>query len=36
MFTHVYFGTNDIEKARAFWDATMGALGYAAAPIPMA
>lgn len=34
MFTHVYFGTNDIEKARAFWDATMGALGYAAAPYP--
>lgn len=34
MFTHVYFGTNDIDKARAFWDAALGALGYAAAPYP--
>ncbi|OYX16571.1 MAG: glyoxalase [Sphingomonadales bacterium 32-67-7] len=34
MFTHVYFGTNDIEKSKKFYDAAMGALGYAAAPYP--
>ena len=27
MYTHVMVGTNDPEKARAFYDATFGALG---------
>src|SRR5690349_3401908 len=27
MFSHVMIGTNDLEKARAFYDATLGALG---------
>jgi catechol 2,3-dioxygenase-like lactoylglutathione lyase family enzyme len=29
MYTHVMVGTNDPEKARAFYDATFGALGIA-------
>lgn len=29
MFSHIMVGTNDMEKARAFYDATFGALGYA-------
>ncbi|HEX7712108.1 MAG TPA: VOC family protein [Sphingomonadaceae bacterium] len=28
MFTHVFLGSNDIEKSRKFYDATMGVLGY--------
>lgn len=28
MFSHVVVGTNDLEKARAFYDAVLGALGY--------
>ncbi len=28
MFSHVYLGTNDVAKARSFYDAAMGALGY--------
>ncbi|MCY1373863.1 hypothetical protein D9M69_611610 [compost metagenome] len=28
MFTHVTVGTNDLEKARAFYDAVLPALGY--------
>lgn len=28
MFNHVMIGTNDLEKARAFYDPVMGALGY--------
>lgn len=28
MFTHVTLGTNDLEKARAFYDAVLPALGY--------
>jgi len=28
MFTHVMVGTNDPEKSRAFYTATLGALGY--------
>jgi catechol 2,3-dioxygenase-like lactoylglutathione lyase family enzyme len=28
LFNHVLVGTNDLEKARAFYDAVMGALGY--------
>ncbi|MGE4430403.1 MAG: VOC family protein [Sphingobium sp.] len=34
MFTHVYFGSNDIEKSKKFYDAALGALGYAAVPYP--
>lgn len=28
MFSHVTAGTNDIERARAFYDAVLGTLGY--------
>ncbi|MBO9519194.1 MAG: VOC family protein [Porphyrobacter sp.] len=28
MFTHVFLGSNDIEKSRKFYDATMSVLGY--------
>ena len=28
MFTHMVLGTNDLKKATAFYDATLGALGY--------
>jgi catechol 2,3-dioxygenase-like lactoylglutathione lyase family enzyme len=28
VFTHVFLGSNDIERSRVFYDATMGALGY--------
>ena len=28
MFTHVFLGSNDIEKSRTFYDATMAVLGY--------
>ncbi|WEK48295.1 MAG: VOC family protein [Candidatus Andeanibacterium colombiense] len=28
MFTHVFLGSNDIERSRKFYDATMGVLGY--------
>ncbi len=28
MFSHVMLGANDIEKSKAFYDATLGALGY--------
>jgi len=34
MFSHVYFGSNNIEKSKKFYDAALGALGYAAAPYP--
>ena len=27
MFSHVMLGTNDLDKAKAFYDATLGALG---------
>jgi catechol 2,3-dioxygenase-like lactoylglutathione lyase family enzyme len=27
MFSHVMLGTNDIEKAKAFWDKVLGVLG---------
>ncbi|MBV7255684.1 VOC family protein [Pacificimonas sp. WHA3] len=27
MFTHIMFGANDVEKARAFYDNALGALG---------
>ncbi len=28
MFSHVMLGANDIDKSKAFYDATLGALGY--------
>ena len=28
MFRHATVGTNDLEKARAFYDGVLGALGY--------
>jgi catechol 2,3-dioxygenase-like lactoylglutathione lyase family enzyme len=28
MFTHLFVGSNDIERSRKFYDATMGVLGY--------
>ena len=28
MFTHAFLGSNDIEKSRKFYDATMAELGY--------
>jgi len=35
MFSHVYFGTNDIEKSKAFYDAALTPLGYSKAqPYP--
>jgi catechol 2,3-dioxygenase-like lactoylglutathione lyase family enzyme len=34
MFNHVFLGTNDIEKSRTFYDATMGKLGHAGHPLP--
>ena len=30
MFSHIMLGANDIEKSKAFYDATLGALGIAA------
>ena len=35
MFNHVFLGTNDVEKSRRFYNATMGALGYEGHPIPI-
>ncbi|MDD1498829.1 VOC family protein [Agrobacterium sp. CNPSo 3708] len=29
MFTHVMIGSNDLDRSRAFYDATFGALGFA-------
>ena len=34
MFNHVFLGTNDIDTSRAFYDATMGALGFEGHPLP--
>jgi catechol 2,3-dioxygenase-like lactoylglutathione lyase family enzyme len=28
MYSHIMVGTNDMDKAKAFYDATLGALGY--------
>ncbi len=28
MFSHIMLGANDIDRSRAFYDATLGALGY--------
>lgn len=35
MFTHVMVGANDVESARKFYDATMGALGHGPAQGPV-
>ncbi len=29
MFTHAFLGSNDLDRSRKFYDAVMGALGYA-------
>jgi catechol 2,3-dioxygenase-like lactoylglutathione lyase family enzyme len=34
MFNHVFLGTNDIEKSRNFYDATMEILGRQGVPLP--
>jgi catechol 2,3-dioxygenase-like lactoylglutathione lyase family enzyme len=34
MFNHVFLGTNDIDKSRKFYDATMSKLGYEGHPLP--
>lgn len=34
MFTHVLFGSTDVERSRAFYDATMTALGHQPAAQP--
>ena len=34
MFTHSYLGTNDIPRARKFYDAVMGVLGYDPVEMP--
>jgi len=34
MFNHVFLGTNDIDKSRQFYDATMGVLGVGGHPLP--
>lgn len=34
MFSHVMVGTNDVDKARAFYDAAFGALGISGQPTP--
>ncbi|MBT0670836.1 VOC family protein [Novosphingobium profundi] len=32
MFTHAYFGSNDLAKSKTFYDGVLGALGYVAQP----
>ena len=34
MINHTFLGTNDIEKSRAFYDATMGVLGHQGNALP--
>ena len=34
MLNHAFLGTNDIEKSRSFYDATMGALGHSGHALP--
>ena len=34
MFNHVFLGTNDIDKSREFYNATMGKLGYDGHELP--
>lgn len=34
MFNHIFVGTNDIDRARKFYDATMGKLGFEGHPLP--
>ncbi len=36
MYNHVFVGTNDLHRARLFYDAVMGALGYINAASPEA
>ena len=33
MFSHIMVGTNDVNRSKTFYDATLGALGVAPAPI---
>lgn len=33
MFNHIMVGSNDIERSKGFYDAVLGALGYAGEPI---
>lgn len=33
MFSHIMIGTNDLERAKSFYDATLGALGIAPAMV---
>ena len=34
MFNHVFLGTNDREKSKSFYDATMSVLGHQGVPVP--
>ena len=34
MFNHIFVGINDLDAARRFYDATMGALGHAGFALP--
>jgi len=34
VFNHIFVGTADIDKSRAFYDATMGVLGHHGHPLP--
>lgn len=34
MFNHIFVGTNNIDAARTFYDATMGVLGHGGHPLP--
>lgn len=34
MFTHTFLGSNDLDRAAAFYDAVMGALGHTRLPVP--
>ena len=36
MFSHAYFGSNDLDKSKSFFDAALGALGYAGVSTPHA
>ena len=36
MFSHAYFGSNDIDKSKSFFDAALGALGYTGMTTPHA
>ena len=34
MFSHAYFGSNDLDKSKTFFDAALGALGYNGTVLP--